>query len=408
MIDDLRNKALSYHATPTPGKIGIAVTKPTLTQEDLSLCYTPGVAEPVLEIVKNPFNAYRYTNKGNLVAILTNGTAVLGLGNVGALASKPVMEGKAALFKRFAGVDAIDIEIDCHDPAQFVETVVHIAPSFGGINLEDIKAPECFFIEEALQKRLTIPVFHDDQHGTAIVIAAGLLNALEVQNKTLLNIKIVCAGAGAAGIAAVKLLHQLGVPKEHIFMVDRGGVIHTNRQDLNVYKQMFAVQTDKTTLETVLIDADVFIGVSGPNILTAKMIASMASKPIIFALSNPVPEIMPEIAYAVRKDLILATGRSDYPNQVNNALCFPYIFSGALKVRASCIHPLMQLAAVHAIKDLAKEKVPAKVYKAYNNIKQLNFGPHYLLPKLIDPRLKETVSKAVAKAAMEACVAQLN
>jgi malate dehydrogenase (oxaloacetate-decarboxylating)(NADP+) len=404
MTDAIRQAALDYHSKPSPGKIGITITKPSDTQEDLSLSYTPGVAEPVKEIAHNPEAAYKYTGKGNLVAVVTNGTAILGLGNLGALASKPVMEGKAVLFKHFAGINVFDIEVDCEDPQSFVETVVHIAPTFGGINLEDIKAPECFYIEQALRDRLNIPVFHDDQHGTAIVIAAGLLNALELQGKKLNEATIVCAGAGAAGIASMQLLVHLGARREHLFMVDRSGVIHRGRDDLNSYKMEFAIETDKRTLEDALTGADVFIGVSGPGIMTAAMLLSMAKKPIVFALSNPVPEIMPELAKQVRDDLIIATGRSDYPNQVNNALCFPYIFRGALDVRASCINEAMKLAAVHAIKDLAKEPVPPEVLAASLR-QELKFGPDYFLPELIDPRLKEKVSTAVADAAVASGVA---
>jgi malate dehydrogenase (oxaloacetate-decarboxylating)(NADP+) len=404
MTDAIRQAALDYHSQPEPGKIGITITKPSDTQEDLSLSYTPGVAEPVKEIAQNPEAAYQYTGKGNLVAVVTNGTAILGLGNLGALASKPVMEGKAVLFKHFAGINVFDIEVDCEDPQRFVETVVHIAPTFGGINLEDIKAPECFYIEQALRDRLNIPVFHDDQHGTAIVIAAGLLNALELQGKKLNEATIVCAGAGAAGIASMQLLVHLGARREHLYMVDRNGVIHSGRDDLNSYKMEFAIETDKRTLEDALTGADVFIGVSGPGIMTAAMLLSMAKNPIVFALSNPVPEIMPELAKQVRDDLIIATGRSDYPNQVNNALCFPYIFRGALDVRASCINEAMKLAAVHAIKDLAKEPVPPEVLAASLR-QELKFGPDYFLPELIDPRLKEKVSTAVADAAVASGVA---
>jgi malate dehydrogenase (oxaloacetate-decarboxylating)(NADP+) len=404
MSDDLRTAALDYHARPEPGKISIALTKPTATQYDLSLAYTPGVAEPVKEIERNPEAAYTYTSKGNLVAVITNGTAVLGLGDVGALASKPVMEGKAALFKHFAGIDVFDIEIDCNDPKELIETIVRIAPTFGGINLEDIKAPECFEVEKALRQRLRIPVFHDDQHGTAIVVAAGLLNALELQGKNLKDAVIVCAGAGAAGIASMNLLLRLGVPQKNILMVDRSGVVHTGRDDLNIYKKAFAIQTEKRSLSDALKGADVFIGVSGPGIMTSEMLLSMGKNPIVFALSNPVPEIMPSLAKQVRQDLIMATGRSDYPNQVNNALCFPYIFKGALAVRAEAINDAMQLAAVHAIKDLVKEKVPEEVLKA-SHTEALSFGPEYLLPKLIDPRLKEKVSSAVAKAAIASGVA---
>ena len=400
MSDELRQAALDYHAFPTPGKISIALSKPTETQYDLSLSYTPGVAEPVKEIAKDPRAAYQYTNKGNLIAVITNGTAVLGLGAMGALASKPVMEGKAALFKRFADIDVYDLEIDCENPQDFIETVVRLAPTFGGINLEDIKAPECFVIEEALKQRLDIPVFHDDQQGTAIVVAAGLLNALELQAKRLSQVKIVCLGAGAAGIATMRLLVELGAKRENIFLVDRGGVIHAGRTNLNNYKSEFALETDKRTLVDAMQGADVFIGVSGPDLLTPAMVAIMAEKPIIFALSNPNPEIAPQLALSVRTDLLLATGRSDYPNQVNNVICFPYIFRGALDVRASAITTAMQLAAVHAIRELAKEPVPQQVLTAYG-VAHLAFGPDYFIPKPTDPRLRERVSAAVAKAATE-------
>ncbi|HEX4044510.1 MAG TPA: malic enzyme-like NAD(P)-binding protein [Gammaproteobacteria bacterium] len=403
MSAELREAALNYHEQPFSGKTGMVVTKPMATQYDLSLAYTPWVAEPVKEIVQNPANAYRYTNKSNLVAVITNGTAVLGLGNVGALAGKPVMEGKAALFKRFADIDVFDIEIDCNDPIELVETIVRIAPTFGGINLEDIKAPECFFVEAQLKSRLNIPVLHDDQQGTAIVVAAALLNALELQGKTLATVKIVCLGAGAAGIATVQLLLKLGANQQNIYLVDREGVIQSERKGLNEQKQAFALTTPARTLADAMQGADVFIGVSGPGLLSAEAVMTMASKPIIFALSNPVPEIMPEIALQMRDDLIIATGRSDYPNQVNNVLCFPYLFRGALDARATTINEAMQLAAVHAIQTLTKEPVPKEVLAAYD-LQQLTFGPQYLLPKPIDPRLKEKVSKAVAQAAVDSGV----
>lgn len=396
---DIGKAALEYHEYPRPGKINVVPTKATATQYDLSLCYTPGVAIPVLEIAKDPLNAYRYTSKGNLVAVITNGTAVLGLGHVGALAGKPVMEGKGVLFKCLADVDVFDIEVDCEDVQKFIETVKHIAPTFGGINLEDIKAPECFEIEKELQAQLNIPVFHDDQHGTAIVTAAGLLNALELQKKKLSDVTIVCAGAGAAGIATMQLLKKMGAHSEKLFMIDRAGVIHSERKDLNVYKKEFAVHTNKRTLTDALENADVFIGVSGPDLMTPDMLKVMAKNPIIFALSNPTPEIMPDVAFNVRQDLIMATGRSDFPNQVNNALCFPYIFRGALDVRATSINERMQIAAVHAIKDLAREPVTKEVLHAYKE-SHMEFGPNYILPKLIDSRLREKVSKAVAAAAV--------
>jgi malic enzyme len=400
MSEQLRQAALDYHEKPFAGKTQIALTKPMLTQYDLSLAYTPGVAEPVKEIAQNPAAAYRYTNKSNLVGVITNGTAVLGLGNVGALAGKPVMEGKAALFKRFADIDVFDIEIDCNDPQELVETIVRIAPTFGGINLEDIKAPECFYVEEQLKKRLSIPVLHDDQQGTAIVVAAALLNALELQQKRLADVKIVCLGAGAAGIATMRLLHTLGATKANMRLVDREGVIHAEREGLNQYKQAFAL-TSERTLAHAMQDADVFIGVSGPHLLPAALVKTMAPRPILFALSNPTPEIMPDDALRVRDDIIIATGRSDYPNQVNNVLCFPYLFRGALDAGATSINEAMQLAAVYAIKELAKEPVPKEVLIAYGIEQSMTFGPAYLLPKPIDSRLKEKVSAAVAKAAKE-------
>lgn len=399
MSESLRQAALDYHTHPTPGKTSIALTKPTVTQYDLSLAYTPGVAEPVKEIVKDPNAAYKYTSKGNLVAVITNGTAVLGLGNVGALASKPVMEGKAALFKKFADIDVFDIEIDCDNVEDLIETIVRISPTFGGINLEDIKAPECFLVEAALRKRLSIPVLHDDQQGTAIVVAAGLLNALEIQAKQLATAKIVCLGAGAAGIATLRLLVSLGAKKENIFVVDREGVIHQERTTLNEQKAEFVQKTAKRTLLEAMHEADVFIGVSGPDLVTAEMIKVMAVKPIVFALSNPTPEIMPEVVAGVRDDCIFASGRSDYCNQVNNVLCFPYLFRGALDVRAPSITDAMMLAAVYAIKDLAKEPVLDEVLAAYGLEQGMHFGPTYILPKPTDPRLREKVSKAVADAA---------
>lgn len=403
MFEDLKKQALDYHEKPTPGKTAVALTKPTDTQLDLSLAYTPGVAEPVREIEKDASAAYRYTNKGNLVAVITNGSAVLGLGNTGALASKPVMEGKAVLFKRFADIDVFDIEVNCSNPEEFVTTVERIAPTFGGINLEDIKAPECFAIEQALCDRLDIPVFHDDQHGTAIIIAAGLLNALALQGKSLSEVNIVCLGAGAAGIASMRLLIALGVRRENIYMIDRQGVIHSGRQDLNAHKFAFAIPTDKRTLADAMVGADVFVGVSGANLISPDMLKTMAPKPVIFALSNPDPEISVELAKQTRDDLIMATGRSDYPNQVNNVLGFPYIFKGALDARATKINEAMQIAAVHALKDLVHEAVPAEVKIAYGR-DDMCFGPDYIIPTPFDPRLKEVVSSAVARAAIESGV----
>ncbi len=402
-----RQAALDYHAFPKPGKLSVGLSKPTQTPEDLSLAYTPGVAEPVRAIAADPNEVYRYTIKGNLVAVITDGTAILGLGNLGPLASKPVMEGKAVLFKRFANIDVFDIEVAAPSPESFIETVVNISPTFGAINLEDIKAPQCFEIEQALIERLNIPVFHDDQHGTAVVVAAALLNALSIQGKTLQEVQIVCLGAGAAGIATMRLLMSLGAHRDSITMVDSQGIVHVGREDLNAYKFAFAKETDKRSLADAMCDADVVIGVSGPNVLSAAMLKSMAPKPIIFALSNPDPEINPALALATRSDLIMATGRSDYPNQVNNVLCFPFIFRGALDVRARCINQSMLMAAVHAIRLLAQEPVPVSMSKAYAGI-PLAFGAEYILPKPFDPRLLRAVSVAVAQAAIESGVAQTN
>lgn len=404
----LKQNALDYHEFPIPGKLSVHLTKPTDSQHDLSLAYTPGVAAPVLAIAENPENAYRYTNKGNLVAVMTNGTAVLGLGDLGALASKPVMEGKAVLFKRFANIDVFDIEIDADDPQAFIATAKSISPTFGGINLEDLKAPECFEIEQALIEQLSIPVFHDDQHGTAIVVAAGLLNALELQNKKLSEAKIVCIGAGSAGIASMRLLVALGANKENMFLLDTKGVIHSGRTDLNAYKFAFAHTTECRTLADALVGADVFIGVAKPNLLDADLLNLMAPNPVIFALSNPDPEIRPEIAHKVRDDLIIATGRSDYPNQVNNVLCFPYIFRGALDVRAQCINQAMQIAAVEAIRQLVHEPVPQVVKDNYPGVTHWEFGSNYIIPKPIDPRLRERVPAAVAEAAIASGVSQIN
>jgi malic enzyme len=404
----LKQRALHYHEFPTPGKLAVCVTKPTNSQDDLSLAYTPGVAEPVLAIAENPDDVYRYTAKGNLIAVMTNGTAVLGLGDVGPLASKPVMEGKAVLFKQFAGIDVFDIEVDAENPQAFISTAKRISPTFGGINLEDIKAPECFEIEQALIEQLQIPVFHDDQHGTAIVIAAGLLNALELQNKKLADARIVCIGAGAAGIASMRLLVALGADKKNMLLLDSNGVIHAGREDLNPYKFAFARTTDCRTLADALVDADVFIGVAKPDLLSADLLKLMAPKPIIFALSNPNPEIRPELALQVCDDLIIATGRSDCPNQVNNVLCFPYIFRGALDVRATCINQAMQIAAVEAIRKLVHEPVPQEVKDNYPGVTNWDFGPQYIIPKPIDPRLRERVPVAVAKAAIASGVSRTN
>ncbi|MCZ4296155.1 malic enzyme-like NAD(P)-binding protein [Vibrio sinaloensis] len=404
--EQFRQQALDYHAVPTPGKIEIALTKPAETAKDLALAYSPGVAEPVREIAQNADNVYKYTSKGNMVAVISNGTAILGLGNLGPLASKPVMEGKALLFKRFAGLDSIDIEVKHRTIEEFVDTVANIADTFGGINLEDIKAPDCFEIEKQLIERCDVPVFHDDQHGTAIVTAAGMLNAIELQGKKLEDATIVCLGAGAAAVACMELLIKCGAMREKIYMLDRKGVIHTRRDDLNEYKQLFANNTDKRTLEDVIEGADLFLGVSGPNLLSPEALALMANKPVVFACSNPDPEIKPELAHQVRQDLIMGTGRSDYPNQVNNVLCFPFIFRGALDVRASEINDEMKLAAVDAIRQLAKEEVPAEVLTAAG-VDALSFGPGYIIPKPMDPRLLPRVAKAVAQAAVDSGVARI-
>jgi malate dehydrogenase (oxaloacetate-decarboxylating)(NADP+) len=392
-----REQALAYHQLPKPGKLSVESSKPCATQLDLSLAYTPGVAEPVREIAKDAENAYRYTNKGNLVAVITDGTAILGLGNLGPLASKPVMEGKAVLFKRFAGIDVFDIEVNAPSVQAFIETVVNIAPTFGGINLEDIAAPHCFEIEQALRERLDIPVFHDDQHGTAIVMCAGLLNALEVQSKKVDQIKLVCLGAGAAGLACMRLLITMGGKKENMILVDSKGVIHEGRTDLNAHKQEFALDTTLRTLEEAMQGADVFIGVSGSNLVNQSMVKSMAARPVIFAMANPDPEIFPAEAHAVRDDLVMATGRSDFPNQVNNVLGFPYIFRGTLDARAKSITQAMMIAAAQALAALAKEPVPQEVLDAYG-LKSLAFGRDYILPKPFDPRLIDRIPPAVAAA----------
>jgi malate dehydrogenase (oxaloacetate-decarboxylating)(NADP+) len=388
--------ALDYHEFPFPGKLSVNPTKPCDTADDLALAYTPGVAEPVLAIAKDPSKAYQYTNKGNLVAVITDGSAVLGLGDVGALAGKPVMEGKGVLFKRFADIDVYDIEIDCSDPDEFIQTVVNIAPTFGGINLEDIAAPHCFYIESELKKRLNIPVFHDDQHGTAVIVAAGLINALEIQKKNLSEVNIVFLGAGAAGCSCARLLKLMGAKK--IIMVDRKGVLHKKRNDLNKYNQDLAVESKCNTLEEAIIDSDVFIGVSGANLLAPNLISKMNKNPIIFALANPNPEILPDEAHAVRDDIVMATGRSDFPNQVNNVLGFPFLFRGALDAKAQEITNDMLIAAASALANLAKEKVPKIVLDAYG-VKSMSFGKEYFIPKPFDPRLIDWVAKAVKDAA---------
>ncbi len=400
-----KEDALRYHSEGKPGKIEVIPTKPHSTQTDLSLAYSPGVAEPCLEIEKNPLDAYEYTAKGNLVAVISNGTAVLGLGDIGPLAGKPVMEGKGLLFKIFAGIDVFDIEVDEKNPEKFIQTVKAIAPTFGGINLEDIKAPECFEIETRLKNELDIPVMHDDQHGTAIISGAGLINALEVAGKKIEDVKIVVNGAGAASISCTKLYVMLGARKENIIMCDSKGVISTKRTDLNEAKREFATDRDVRTLQEAVVGADVFLGLSVANVLTQDMVRSMNDNPIVFALANPNPEISYADAMASREDIIFATGRSDYPNQINNVLGFPYIFRGALDVRAKAINEEMKLAAVHAIAQLAKEPVPDVVNAAYQ-LKRTTFGRDYILPKALDPRLLTRVSSAVAKAAIESGVSR--
>jgi malate dehydrogenase (oxaloacetate-decarboxylating)(NADP+) len=402
--DSKRREALLYHAKPKPGKIEVVPTKKYATQRDLSLAYSPGVAEPCLEIAKDVNNVYKYTAKGNLVAVITNGTAVLGLGNIGPEASKPVMEGKALLFKIFADIDVFDIEVDATDIDKFVETVKAIAPTFGGINLEDIKAPESFEIERRLVEELNIPVMHDDQHGTAIISSAALLNALELANKKIQNVKLVVSGAGSAAIACANLYVLLGINPKNIIMFDKDGVLSSDRTDLSDLQKKYALSKPNCTLQEALVDADVFLGLSAPNILTADMLLGMANDPIVFAMANPVPEIDYNIAINTRKDIIMATGRSDFPNQVNNVLGFPYIFRGALDVRATKINEAMKMAAVKALASLAKMNVPEQVNIAYGETK-LNFGREYIIPKPFDPRLISIVAPAVAKAAMESGVA---
>lgn len=404
MSEDYKQEALAYHAQPTPGKLAVTVTKPTATQRDLALAYTPGVAEPVRAIHAQREAAYQYTSKGNLVAVITDGSAVLGLGNMGALAAKPVMEGKGVLFKHFAGIDVFDIEVDTQDPDEFVDTVARIAPGFGGINLEDIAAPRCFEIERRLIERLDIPVFHDDQHGTAIIVAAGLMNALELQSKHLDQARIVFIGAGAAAIATGDLLISLGAHADHILMADLKGILHTGRNELEPNKARFSRDTDCRTLADACHGADVVIGLSGPGAITPEMLQTLAPRPIVFALANPDPEIMPSDAYATRDDLIMATGRSDFPNQVNNVLGFPFIFRGALDARASIINREMHSAAVHALASLAREAVPPAVLTAYG-VDHLAFGPNYIIPTPFDPRLIDTVPPAVAAAAVRTGVA---
>jgi malate dehydrogenase (oxaloacetate-decarboxylating)(NADP+) len=404
--NELRRAALEYHEFPTPGKVAISATKQLINQRDLALAYTPGVAAPCEEIVKDPNAAYKYTSRGNLVAVITNGTAVLGLGNIGPLASKPVMEGKAVLFKKFAGVDVFDIEIDELDPAKLVDIIASLEPTFGAINLEDIRAPDCFFIERELRKRMKIPVFHDDQHGTAITVGAAILNALKVANKDPKKIKLVTSGAGAAALACLKLLVKLGIPRENIFVTDLAGVVYEGRTELmDEDKIQFSQKTTARTLGEIIEGADVFLGLSAGGVLKKDMVKKMAANPIIFALANPNPEITPEDVKTVRDDAIMATGRSDYPNQVNNVLCFPYIFRGALDAGASTITVEMEIAAVHAIAELAQAEQSEVVAAVYVG-EQLSFGPEYLIPKPFDPRLMIKIAPAVAQAAADSGVAQ--
>jgi malate dehydrogenase (oxaloacetate-decarboxylating)(NADP+) len=404
--EDNRQAALDYHAFPSPGKIAVVSTKPVINQRDLSLAYSPGVAAPCEEIVKDPAAAFKYTGRGNLVAVITNGTAVLGLGDIGALASKPVMEGKAVLFKNFAGVNVFDIEIDEKDPKKLVEVIAALEPTFGAINLEDIKAPDCFYVERELRKRMKIPVFHDDQHGTAITVAAALLNALKVVGKNIADVKLVTSGAGAAALACLNLLLKVGLQRNNVFVTDLAGVVYEGRTELmDEDKILFAQKTQARSLTEVIEGADVFLGLSAGGVLKTAMVASMADRPVIFALANPTPEIMPEAAHAVRGDVVMATGRADYPNQVNNVLCFPYIFRGALDCGATTITDEMEIAAVQAIAELAQAEQSERVAAAYVGEK-LTFGPDYLIPKPFDPRLMIKIAPAVAQAAFESGVAQ--
>jgi malate dehydrogenase (oxaloacetate-decarboxylating)(NADP+) len=404
MSENLREAALEYHRQPTPGKISVVPTKAMVTQRDLALAYSPGVAEACNEIVRDPGEAYTLTARGNLVAVVTNGTAVLGLGNIGPLAGKPVMEGKACLFKKFAGIDVFDIEIAERDPDRLVEVIAALEPTFGGINLEDIKAPECFYVERKLRERMKIPVFHDDQHGTAIVAAAAVLNGLRLVGKDIARAKLVCSGAGAAAIACLDLLASLGLRRENVLVADSKGVLYVGRPGLDESKARYARETAARTLADAMSGADIFLGLSGPGVLTPEMVKTMAPQPIILAMANPMPEILPEVAKAVRPDAIIGTGRSDYPNQVNNVLCFPFIFRGALDVGATTINEAMKLATVRALADLTHAEIPDEVASAYG-ADGLRFGPEYLIPKPFDPRLIERIAPAVAKAAMETGVA---
>lgn len=404
MTEESEKSALDYHRFPTPGKIEVNATKPLANQRDLALAYSPGVAEPCKAIASDSRLAAELTSRANLVAVVTNGTAVLGLGDIGPLAAKPVMEGKGVLFKKFAGIDVFDIEINEKDPNKLIDIIASLEPTFGGINLEDIRSPECFLVERELRKKMNIPVFHDDQHGTAIIVAAGILNGLEIVGKDISKVKLVVSGAGAAALSCLKLLSDLGVKKENIFVIDRLGVIQDTRSDLSSHKKMFASKTKLTTLSEVMNGADIFLGLSGPGVAKPAMIRSMAENPLVFALSNPIPEILPEEVKATRSDAIIATGRSDYPNQVNNVLCFPFIFRGALDVCATTINDEMKIALVHALADLAKEETPEAVVAAYGG-EELKFGKEYLIPKPFDPRLIIKLAPATAQAAMDSGVA---
>ena len=404
MTEESEKSALDYHRFPKPGKIEITATKPLANQRDLALAYSPGVAEPCKAISSENKLAAELTSRANLVAVVTNGTAVLGLGDIGPLAAKPVMEGKGVLFKKFAGIDVFDIEIAEKDPKKLINIIASLEPTFGGINLEDIRAPECFQIEEELRKKMNIPVFHDDQHGTAIIVAAGILNGLEIVSKDISDVKLVVSGAGAAAISCLKLLNDLGVKKENIFVIDRLGVIQETRKDLSPQKKIFASKTELTTLSEIMRDADIFLGLSGPGVVKPSMIRGMAENPLVFALSNPIPEILPEEVKATRSDAIIATGRSDYPNQVNNVLCFPFIFRGALDVSATVINNEMKIALVQALANLAKEETPEAVIAAYGG-EDLKFGKEYLIPKPFDPRLIVKLAPATAQAAMDSGVA---
>jgi malate dehydrogenase (oxaloacetate-decarboxylating)(NADP+) len=403
--EDLHSAALAYHRLPRPGKLEIQATKPLANQRDLALAYSPGVAAACEEIVADPVNAYRFTARGNLVAVVTNGTAVLGLGDIGPLAAKPVMEGKGVLFKKFAGIDVFDIEVNEKNLDRLVDVIAALEPTFGGINLEDIKAPDCFYVERKLRERLKIPVFHDDQHGTAIVVGAALLNGLKVVNKPIEEVKLVASGAGAAALACLNLLMKLGLRRENIWVTDLAGVVWKGRTELmDPDKQEFAQETRLRTLAEVIADADVFLGLSAGGVLKPAMVEAMAARPLIFALANPTPEIMPEEVQAIRSDAVMATGRTDYPNQVNNVLCFPYIFRGALDCGATTITDQMEVAAVHALAELAQAEQSDVVAAAYAGT-SLSFGPDYLIPKPFDPRLMIRVAPAVAEAARQSGVA---